>query len=90
MDLATVLQMLQTASVILAVLVAAGTIKGRSDDKASVLTGMQKDIEYIKRNTDCIPAQTSKLVELEASCKSAHKRLDDHLKYDHQKKEDSQ
>ena len=90
MDLSTILQVLQTASVILAMAVAVGTIRGRGDTKNTMLVEMRKDIEHIRENTACIPAQTSKLVELEASCKSAHKRLDDHIKYDHQKKEESQ
>lgn len=89
MDFSTLLQLLQTASVVLAMVVAVGTIRGRGDDKTIMLTEMRKDIDYIKRTVDCIPAQTKTLVELEASCKSAHKRLDDHMRYEHgQKKED--
>lgn len=89
MDLSTVLQLLQTVSVVLAMAVAVGTIRGRGDDKTVMLTEMRKDIDYIKRTVDCVPAQTKTLIELEASCKSAHKRLDEHLVI-HHKKEESQ
>ncbi len=87
MDLSTILQLLQTASVVLAMAVAVGTIRGRGDDKTVMLTEMRKDIDYIKRTVDCIPAQTKTLIELEASCKSAHKRLDEHLILYHKKEE---
>ncbi len=77
------IQIMQALAAPLTLLVAVTTLKGRSDDKNTMLVEMRKDIEHIRENTACIPAQTSKLVELEESCKSAHKRLDDHIKYDH-------
>lgn len=86
----TILQLLQTASVVIAMIVAVGTIRGRGDDKTSALTKMQVDIEYIKKTVDCIPQQSTQITALDSSCKSAHKRLDDHLRYDHGQRKDEE
>ncbi len=85
-----ILQLLQTASVILAMAVAAGTIRGRSNERTAALTKMQVDIEYIKQRIDGVDKQAGKLVELEACCKTINKRLDDHLWLDHTAKKDGE
>ena len=80
------IQIMQVLSAPLTLLVAVLTLKGKGDDKTAVLTKMQVDIDYIKQNTSCIPSQNDRLVKVESSAASAHKRIDDHLKYDHQQK----
>lgn len=90
MSLEVILQLLQAASVVLAMAVAIGTIRGRGSDKTAVLTKMQVDIEYIKQRIDGVDRQAGKIVELEACCKTLNKRLDDHLWLDHDRKKDGE
>lgn len=90
MNVELILQLLQTASVVLAMAVAAGTIRGRGNERTAVLTKMQVDIEYIKQRIDGVDKQAGKLVELEACCKTLNKRLDDHLWLDHGGKKESE
>jgi tryptophanase len=90
MNVELILQLLQTASVVLAMAVAAGTIRGRGNERTAVLTKMQVDIEYIKQRIDGVDKQAGKLVELEACCKTLNKRLDDHLWLDHSGKKESE
>lgn len=77
------LKIMQALSAPLTLLVAVMVLRGKSDDKTAVLTKMQVDIDYIKQNTACIPGQNDRLVKVESNIASAHKRLDDHLRYDH-------
>jgi len=79
MSMELILQLLQTASVVLAVVVAMGTIRGRDNDRASTITKMQVDIEYLKRQIDGFDKQMEKISEQEACCKTISKRLVDHL-----------
>jgi O-glycosyl hydrolase len=78
-----ILQLLQTVSVVLAMAVAAGTIRGRGSEKTATLTKMQVDIEYIKQRIDGFDKQALRISELEACCKTITKRLDDHLWQEH-------
>lgn len=77
------LQLLQTASVVLAMAVAVGTIRGRGSDRTASLTKMQVDIEYIKQRIDGFDKQATRIAELETCCKTLSKRLDDHMWYEH-------
>ncbi len=90
MSLEIILQLLQTASVVLAMAVAVGTIRGRGSDRTAVLTKMQVDIEYIKQRIDGVDRQAGKIVELEACCKTMNKRIDDHLWLAHDRKQDGE
>lgn len=80
------LKIMQALSAPLTLLVAVAVLRGRSDDKNTMLVEMRKDIEHIKENTACIPNQSDRLVKVEASAAAAHKRLDDHMRYDHGQK----
>lgn len=80
---------MQAVSIPLAIIVAVFGLRRSGEDKASSLTKMQVDIEYIKESVKCIPTQDRQLMVLDASCKSAHKRIDEHLRYEHgQRKEE--
>ncbi len=83
MSMELVLQFLQTASVVLAMAVAAGTIRRRGSDRTAELTKMQVDIDYIKQRLDSFDKQAARITELEACCKTISKRLDDHLWLEH-------
>ena len=85
MDFQTMLSLLQTLSIILAIVVAFVTIKGKGDSKTADLTEMKVDIRYIKERIDGMEALRDLTVKAKASADSAHKRLDDHLRYDHGK-----
>lgn len=83
------IKLMQAVSIPLAIIVAVFGLRRSGEDKVSSLTKMQVDIEYIKESVKCIPTQDRQLMVLDASCKSAHKRLDEHLRYEHgQKKEE--
>lgn len=79
MDWAVLLQGLQTVSVIAAILVAVGTIRGRKNDEVSTLTEMRVDIKYIKEKINDVDEIRERLTTVEQSAKSAHRRLDEHL-----------
>lgn len=85
MTFGEILQVLQTLSVVAALIVAVGTIRGRGDNKTAAMTEMRIDIKYIKEKVagyDSLKVETAKALQ---SASSAHKRIDDHLRYDHQK-----
>lgn len=79
------LQVLQTLSVIAAIVVAVSTLKRRGDDKTVALTEMRVDIKYIKEKVNGYDSIKTELAKTTASAASAHKRLDEHLKYEHRK-----
>lgn len=87
MTFETLLQTVQTASIIIAMIVALGTIRARNDDKNGALIKMQSDIDYIKKTVDCIPSQSKDLAILNQNYQNMSKRLEDHLRYDHGNKE---
>ena len=46
---------------------------------------MQVDIKYIKEKIESVEDIRDVATDARASAKSAHKRLDEHLRYDHHK-----
>ena len=85
MNLEQVLALAQTGALILTMVVAIGTLRGRGDEKTVALTTMQVDIKYIKEKIESVEDIRDVATGAMASAKSAHKRLDDHLRYDHHK-----
>ena len=85
MTLEQVLAIAQTGALILTMMVAVSTLRGRGDDKTVALTVMQVDIKYIKEKVDGFEEIREVSTKAKASADSAHKRLDDHLRYDHNK-----
>jgi len=83
MDLKDILGLLQTASIILTMLVAMGTLRGRKDDQVVNLTEMKSDIKYIKGQVEGLSDLPDRVTRVEESAKSAHKRLDEHIRSDH-------
>ena len=77
--------LIQTASLLLGIVLAVGTIRSRGDDKTVALTTMQVDIKYIKEKIESVEDIRDVATDAKASAKSAHKRLDEHLRYDHHK-----
>lgn len=73
------LQMLQTISVICAILVAAGTLKGRGDDKTKDMIEIKTDLKYIKELVGKIPDQGTALALLRRDIDELNKRFDEHL-----------
>lgn len=80
-----VVSLIQTASLLLGIVLAVGTIRGRGDDRTVALTTMQVDIKYIKEKIESVEDIRDVATDARASAKSAHKRLDEHLRYDHHK-----
>ncbi len=79
MNMATAMSAIQTISILIGVIVACGTLLSRQNSKVSDLTEMRTDIKYIKDIVRKIEPMSEKLVEVEASAKQAHKRLDEHI-----------
>ena len=77
--------LIQTASLLIGIVLAVGTIRSRGDDKTVALTTMQVDIKYIKEKIESVEDIRDVATDARASAKSAHKRLDEHLRYDHHK-----
>ena len=75
--------LIQTASLLIGIVVAVGTLRNRGDDKTVALTKMQVDIGYIKEKIEGIEDIRDIATDARASAKSAHRRLDEHLRYDH-------
>ena len=85
MKLEQVLSLAQTGALILTMAVAIGTLRGRGDEKTVALTTMQVDIKYIKEKIESVEDIRDVTIGAMASANSAHKRLDEHLRYDHHK-----
>ena len=74
-----VFAMIQTISIVLAIILAMTKLKDRGEDKVTAITEMQVDIKYIKEAVSKLDPISTKVTQLEESIKSAHKRLDEHL-----------
>ena len=74
-----VFAMIQTISIVLAIILAVTKLKDRGEDKVGAITKMQVDIEYIKSAVDKLDPLLQRVTAVEESAKSAHKRIDEHL-----------
>jgi hypothetical protein len=74
-----ILQLLQTASIILAIIVAAGTLKGRGEDKTKDLTEIKVDLKYIKEQVEKIPDQSLEIAMLRKDIDGIGRRLEEHI-----------
>ncbi len=79
MTVSDVLAMIQTASLVLGILVAIGTLRGRGDSKAAELAEIKTNVLHIKDKIDRMEAIPERVTAVEESAKQAHKRLDEHL-----------
>lgn len=79
MTVEQILQLLQTTSIILAIIVALGTIKGRGDDKTKDLTEIKVDLKYIKDLVGNIPTQNVEIAMLRKDVDTMAKRLEEHI-----------
>ena len=70
------MQLLQTASILIAILIGVGTLRGRSDEKNTLLVEMRKDIEQIKKDTGCLPAQNTMLTQHQYALEELKRRVD--------------
>jgi hypothetical protein len=85
LSLETVLSLVQSMALILTMAVSVSTLRGRGDDKTVAFTEMQVDIKYIKEKIESVEGIRDVATDARASAKSAHKRIDEHLRYDHHK-----
>lgn len=74
-----ILSAVQTISVLLAIWVALGTIRGRHTQDVADLTEMKVDIKYIKQQVSEMDGLQQRVALVEQSAKSAHRRLDEHI-----------
>lgn len=80
MTFSDILSLIQTLSIVLAIIFTLVRLKDRSDDKTASITEMKIDIKYIKETVSRLESLPEKLIQLEESVKSAHRRIDEHLK----------
>lgn len=85
MTFSEILQILQIISIFAAIIVAGNQIKDRGDDKTVALTEMRVDLRYIKEKVEGLDSLRTDVTKAMQSAKSAHNRLDEHLRYEHQK-----
>jgi len=85
MEWTILLQLLQTGSIVIGILVAMGTLRGRKDEQVVQMANIQKDIEYIKEKISGNDTLRENAQSAGISARSAHKRLDEHLRQDHGK-----
>lgn len=76
---------LQTLSILVAVAVGMGTLRSRRNDEVIQMANIRKDIEYIRLSMDKLEDHRECAQRAEQSAQAAHKRIDDHLRQDHQK-----
>jgi hypothetical protein len=69
------MQLLQTVSILIAILIGVGTLRGRSDDKNTLLVEMRKDIEQIKKDTACLPNQGNMLMQHQYALEELQRRV---------------
>lgn len=76
MQWSAILQAVQAVSVLLAIWVALGTVRGRRAQEVADLTEMKVDIKYIKQAVSEMDGLQQRVALVEQSAKSAHRRLD--------------
>lgn len=67
---------IQTASTILAMIVAIGTIKGRSNETVEAFAVLKADISYIKKKLDNLDGTDVDIAELKVRVKRLESRVD--------------
>ena len=65
------LDLIQTLSIVLAIIIALVTLKGKGDAKTSALTEMMVDIKYIKESVKCIEPLKDRINDVERKAQSA-------------------
>ncbi len=83
MNLESALSLLEILAMLLMMAVNASVLRGRGDNKTAAFTEMQVDIKYIKEKIEGVEDVRDMATGASESAKSAHKRLDEHLRYDH-------
>lgn len=69
MSVSTILQLLQTGSILLGIFVALSTLRGRKDQEVSKITEIQTDIRYIKEKVSEIDRIDRRLTVAEEAIK---------------------
>lgn len=69
MSISTILQLLQTGSILLGIFVALSTLRGRKDQEVSKMTEIQTDIRYIKEKVSEIDRIDRRLTVAEEAIK---------------------
>lgn len=80
MGVSDIMTVIQTVSLVVGVLVALGTLRGRGDSKAAELAEIKTNVLHIRKKLDRMDDLPERVVAVENSANSAHKRLDEHLR----------
>lgn len=76
MNWEVILTALQTVSIVAAILVAVGTIRGRANERVEEMAEMRADLRYIKAKVEDMPSMRERLSVIERDVSHAHERID--------------
>lgn len=85
MEWEMVLMIIQSVSVLLAIVISLGTIRRRDRDDGAATAEIRANITHIKDTMDGMAGFGARITGLEESTKSAHKRMDEHVGTFHKK-----
>ena len=76
MDWASLQGWIQTGSVILTMIVALGTIRGRNNESVETLATIKADISHIKQKVDSLDGTEVSIADLQGRVKRLERRVD--------------
>lgn len=74
-----VLTLIQTISIVIGIIVGCGALLSRQNSKVADMADIKNDLKYIKDTLTDMKPIPERLVKVEQSVASAHKRIDEHI-----------
>jgi cell division protein FtsB len=80
MELTNFLSIIQTASIVLAMIVAVTKLQDRSEGKSGTIIEIQTDIKYIKQMVTKLDSLPMEVTQLQGEINTVKIRLEEHIK----------
>jgi cell division protein FtsB len=80
MELTNLLSIIQTASIVLAIIVAVTKLQDRSEGRSGTIIEIQTDIKYIKQMVTKLDSLPMKVTQLQGEINTVKIRLEEHIK----------
>lgn len=80
MELTNFLSIIQTASIVLAIIVAVTKLQDRSEGKSGTIIEIQTDIKYIKQMVSKLDSLPMEVTQLQGEINTVKIRLEEHIK----------
>lgn len=80
MELTNFLSIIQTASIVLAMIVAVTKLQDRSEGKSGTIIEIQTDIKYIKQMVTKLDSLPMEVTQLQGEINTVRIRLEEHIK----------